>query len=353
MTWFNLTFFLLINSLTFVMRLNGISGTLLAGIELSSLLISILLQTIINRKILLPSLNSLILAWASVIVISILTSLVMGIISDSEYWLQVFVLNIRNLLIGIFGILIAQKIAVTYKNNIKVILLIVFFGYTQAIIGLITSYSLDVFLLVGVGVSYIALFSLVLALMVQSYLYKIVFISLSVAGNSLSAFITIVVGYFALNPIRSFLPILISGVFMALFLTGSFGEFQLFRKSPETIMSGTGRFLIYSECLEWISKLQMGGTVCHNSYLTLLSRNGFIGIIQVSILLAGSTYYYINILQKNLNITTFAPLFIIIFVFFNDFLTNTPSTLTLVFSYLLSNFKRGNVGQMKLSNHYA
>lgn len=353
MTWLNLTLFLFINSTTFIMRSNGTSSTLLAGIELSGILCSVCLQIFINQRTLRPELNSLLVAWHLLILMSIFTSLVMGIISDSDYWLQYFILNVRNILIGILGILIAQKISVAYRNDLKVIILVIFFGFAQAIIGLITSYSYDTFLMFGVGVSFIALLCLMILLMVKSYILKILFLSLAVAGNSLSAFLTVTVGYVALNPVKSLLPLLMGSVFMALFLTGSFGDMHLFRKSPETIMSGTGRFQMYSECLEWISTLKMGGTVCHNSYLTLLSRNGFIGLIQVCILLSGSIFYYIKILQRNLNVMSFAPLFIVMFIFFNDFVTNTPSTLTLLFCYLLSNFRRDNISRTQLSFHYA
>ena len=155
-------------------------------------------------------------------------------------------------------------------------------------------------------------------------------ILLAILGNSLTAFLAFLSGYFLFKPLRMIIPLTAGMIFLLNFLAGNFGSMTLFRKSPEVILSGTGRFEKYEECLSRIYQLLMGGEVCHGMYFTMLSRYGFFGMLELLLIFSGAVLYVFRIYGSR-DLWSYFPIVSLIFITANDFIFNTPSSFTLIF----------------------
>lgn len=335
MFWLCAHSYFFLQLIMFLIRINGFGNNILAIIELVSLTLLIFILSLsckVETKYVRN--NPILLAWIAVILMNIFISLVSGVVSDADYWLQNFGLNIRNLITGVFAVFFASHKDFSQKNLSMLVLFCVLYGFLQSILGMLSAYSFDALMQFGVGVSFIVLFCLYLMLSSNSKIAKFFYLGLAFAGNSLTAFVAFLLGLFIYRPLISLIPIAVVCIFLVLFISGSFGDFLLFRKSPEVLLSGTGRFRKYADCLDMIATLRIGGDVCHGSYLTIISKNGLLGIFQVALLFIAAIVHYLQYL-KRLSILNIFPIICLVFILGNDFILNTPSQLTFFFILFL------------------
>lgn len=289
--------------------------------------------------------NNLILGLLFIFTLNTQISIINGILGNTDYWIQVLSLNIRNfLLIFVGGTLFVDLSKGNESLIVKSFWIFTFFGFLQNALSITITHGLAGLLLNGVGVSAIALFAIYLFLSHQNILIKLVALVIVIASNSISAIAAYLVSVtiFRLRKVTLFWAIAV--VLMYTFLTGRWGAQKFFRKDPEMMLSGTGRFDMYADCLTNISNNISAGKSCHSSYLTLISQYGIFGIFEVVLFIYLSFLFFIKSYPFRKDKDLWFIFSIIVFIAVNDFLLVTPSTLTISFCIIILQLnKRHNI----------
>ena len=334
----------IVTAILFILRWNLAGGFIFALAEI----LFYILFIAFNYKVvgyvakLLLKKNGLTSGLILIFTFNMIANIILGIFDDTEYWLQILSLNIRNiLLIFIGGILFVEFSGENQNSVIRVFWIFTVFAIFQNAFSIIITHDLNGLLLNGVGLSTIALFAIYLFLNHRNILLKLIALIVAILSNSFSAIAAYLLSI-SLFKFRKTLVIWVCIIpALLMFLAGNFGDQKLFRKSPETLLSGTGRFDIYRECLNYISNNNFGGPACHNSYLTLISQYGVLGLLECLIIVSLFVVFFIKNYPSRKNNDLWFLFAIPIFVAANDFFFITPSSLTIGFSLVILRVNNG------------
>ena len=332
-----------IMSVLFMLRWTMGGGLLFAVIEIITYIIFILVHykaipTMLNY---LFKKNIILVGLLIIFFVNTILSLLNAIIIDVDQWIQICGLNVRNIFIMLVGGIIFVKLEDDLeKNIISCFWIFIFFGFIQNIISVIITHELAGLLLNGIGVSYIALFALYLFSYYRNIIMKLVTFILILASNSLSAIVAYFMAIMILRMRKIILPIIGGGILIYSFLLGYWGDRTLFRKSPEVLISGTGRFEKYSGCIANFNIYASDTASCHSSYLTLMNQYGVFGFLECLIFVSSCIIFYVKSYKVRKDKKLWFIFSVIIFISANDFLLVTPSHLTIAFCILLLHISR-------------
>ena len=328
--------FVCLTSGIFIIRWSVGAGLYIAFLEMTLYVLFLSLNYRVLGKALYFLLfkNSIVLTLLLVLILNLIISSVMIVLGNSDFWLQVAGLNFRNILILCLGVVFYIKLTISDQISTNRFFWVLLFGvFLQLLISVLVTHGKDALLLFGVGASYAVLFAFYLFVSSTSWAMKALSAGFIVGGNSFTAIFSSFISLFLHKPKRMIIPVVVVIYLFVLFIDQHFGELTIFRKSPEMLLSGTGRFDIYRGCFEAISNMSFGRASCHSSYLTLVVNYAFIGIMESIIVGVIFLHFIWKNFRSNFAETVFL-LSTVIFISANDFLLFTPSTLTLAVAFI-------------------